>query len=101
MSEFAGTANLITSTKTCPQDGMQRDIFNKFLAKLEEHSEYVYIGSEVDYRRLIAERSTNQVRIKQLQFYISFLSYKLQITCSNDCPVRKLMFVRDFLSFYL
>lgn len=58
----------ISSTKTCLQDGMQREIFEKFLAKLDKHCESVLIGSEIDYRRLIAERSINQVRIKQLLF---------------------------------
>lgn len=44
------------------QDGMQREIFYKFLAELEKHCEVVLIGSEIDYRRLIAQRSTDQVR---------------------------------------
>ena len=44
------------------QDGMQWEIFLKFIAKLEEHCEIVLIGSEIDYRRLIAQRSIDQVR---------------------------------------
>ena len=44
------------------QDGMQWEIFLKFLAKLEEHCEIVLIGSEIDYRRLIAQRSIDEVR---------------------------------------
>lgn len=47
---------------------MQREIFEKFLAKLDKHCESVLIGSEIDYRRLIAERSVNQVMIEQLPF---------------------------------
>lgn len=46
------------------QDGMQREIFLKLLAKLEEHCKNVLIGSEIDYRRLIAQRSIDQVRSK-------------------------------------
>lgn len=45
------------------QDGMQWEIFNKFLAKLYDHCEIVLIGSEIDYRRLIAQRSIDQVRV--------------------------------------
>ncbi|XP_024033772.1 AFG1-like ATPase isoform X2 [Citrus clementina] len=43
------------------QDGMQREIFQKLVAKLEKHCEIIPIGSEVDYRRLIAQRSIDQV----------------------------------------
>ena len=60
------------------QDGMQREIFQKFLAKLEEHCEIVYIGSEIDYRRLIAQRSIDQVGVMQFQFCISeYLNVRL------------------------
>lgn len=50
------------------QDGMQKEIFQKFVAKLNEHCENVLIGSEVDYRRVIAQnqRSKDQVRVKVL-----------------------------------
>lgn len=41
---------------------MQKEIFQKLLAKLEEHCEMVPIGSEIDYRRLIAQRSVDRVR---------------------------------------
>lgn len=66
---------------------MQWEIFNKFLAKLEEHSDYVFIGSEIDYRRLIAERSINEVSTKQLQSCISLLSDKLLnlLACMLSC----------------
>ena len=49
------------------QDGMQREIFQKFLAKLYDHCDIVLIGSEIDYRRLIAQRSIDQVRVMQFQ----------------------------------
>lgn len=45
------------------QAGMQREIFQKLVSKLEEHCEKVLIGSEIDYRRFIAQRSVSQVRI--------------------------------------
>lgn len=45
------------------QDGMQKDIFQNFVTKLEEHCEFVLIGSEIDYRRFIAQRSFDQVRL--------------------------------------
>ncbi|KAG6770725.1 hypothetical protein POTOM_026414 [Populus tomentosa] len=41
-------------------DGMQRDIFQKLVSKLEEHCEIILIGSEIDYRRFIAQRSNDQ-----------------------------------------
>ncbi|KAF3447131.1 hypothetical protein FNV43_RR12311 [Rhamnella rubrinervis] len=66
MSRLLSTGTVLVATsnrapKDLNQDGMQQEIFNKFLTKLEEHNEYVSIGSEVDYRRLIAERSINEV----------------------------------------
>jgi len=54
--------SLICFNKFLMQDGMQWEIFLKFLAKLEEHCEIVLIGSEIDYRRLISQRSIDQVR---------------------------------------
>ncbi|XP_022135618.1 AFG1-like ATPase isoform X3 [Momordica charantia] len=59
-----GTVLVATSNrapKDLNQDGMQKDIFQKFVAKLEEHCEFVLIGSEIDYRRFIAQRSFDQV----------------------------------------
>lgn len=41
---------------------MQREIFLKFLAKLEDHCETVPVGSEIDYRRIIAQTSIDKVR---------------------------------------
>lgn len=42
---------------------MQKEIFLKLVEKLEDHCQNVLIGSEIDYRRLIAQRSVNQVRV--------------------------------------
>lgn len=55
---------------------MQREIFQKLVSKLEEHCENVLIGSEIDYRRFIAQRSVNQVRIKFMG-YFPYLDLKL------------------------
>ena len=41
---------------------MQKEIFQKLVAKLEQHCEIVLIGNEIDYRRLIAQRSISKVR---------------------------------------
>ncbi|XP_021737958.1 putative ATPase N2B isoform X2 [Chenopodium quinoa] len=43
------------------QDGMQKEIFLKLVEKLEEHCQNVLIGSEIDYRRLVAQGSKSQV----------------------------------------
>ncbi|KAA0038805.1 lactation elevated protein 1 isoform X1 [Cucumis melo var. makuwa] len=59
-----GTVLVATSNRApndLNQDGMQKDIFQKFVIKLEEHCEFVLIGSEIDYRRFIAQRSFDQV----------------------------------------
>ncbi|XP_061376442.1 uncharacterized protein LOC133318456 isoform X2 [Gastrolobium bilobum] len=60
----SGTIIVATSNRA-PEDlneaGMQREIFQKLISKLEEHCENVLIGSEIDYRRFIAQRSVNQV----------------------------------------
>lgn len=44
------------------QDGMQREIFQKFVTKLEGHCKNILVESEIDYRRLIAQRSIVQVK---------------------------------------
>uniref|UniRef100_A0A2N9E203 ATPase AAA-type core domain-containing protein n=1 Tax=Fagus sylvatica TaxID=28930 RepID=A0A2N9E203_FAGSY len=62
-----GTVLVATSNRApndLNQDGMQWEIFLKFIAKLEEHCEIVLIGSEIDYRRLIAQRSIDQAYIQ-------------------------------------
>ncbi|CAK9169635.1 unnamed protein product [Ilex paraguariensis] len=59
-----GTVLVATSNRApmdLNQDGMQREIFLQLVAKLEEHCKNVLIGSEIDYRRLIAQRSLDQV----------------------------------------
>lgn len=43
------------------QDGMQKEIFDKFISKLEKHCEIISIGSEVDYRRAAAKNSVENV----------------------------------------
>lgn len=40
---------------------MQKDIFQTFLAKLEENCQKILVGSEIDYRRLIPNDKTDQV----------------------------------------
>ncbi|KAH9608424.1 hypothetical protein KSS87_018321 [Heliosperma pusillum] len=40
---------------------MQKEIFLQLVEKLEDHCQIVSVGSEIDYRRLIAQRSVNQV----------------------------------------
>ncbi|KAK7260873.1 hypothetical protein RIF29_27172 [Crotalaria pallida] len=60
----SGTIIVATSNRA-PKDlneaGMQREIFQKLVSKLEEHCQNVLIGSEIDYRRFIAQRSINKV----------------------------------------
>ncbi|OWM86701.1 hypothetical protein CDL15_Pgr015737 [Punica granatum] len=58
-----GTVLVATSNRApedLNQDGMQREIFLKFVDKLREHCDNILIGSEVDYRRLIAQRFVYQ-----------------------------------------
>ncbi|VFQ84756.1 unnamed protein product [Cuscuta campestris] len=58
-----GTVLVATSNREprdLNQDGMQWEIFDKLVLKLEEHCKCVLIGSEIDYRRLIAQRSIEQ-----------------------------------------
>ncbi|KAK4853673.1 hypothetical protein QYF36_012621 [Acer negundo] len=43
------------------QDGMQREIFQKLVVKLEKHCEWLQVESEIDYRRKIAQSSIDQV----------------------------------------
>uniref|UniRef100_A0A2C9W661 AAA+ ATPase domain-containing protein n=1 Tax=Manihot esculenta TaxID=3983 RepID=A0A2C9W661_MANES len=59
-----GTVLVATSNrapKDLNQDGMQREIFLKLVSKLEDHCEIVLIGSDIDYRRFIAQHSKDQV----------------------------------------
>ncbi|KAL6216974.1 hypothetical protein ACLB2K_010192 [Fragaria x ananassa] len=58
-----GTVFVATSNRAptdLNQDGMQKEIFQKFVAKLNEHCENVLIGSEVDYRRVIAQNQRSK-----------------------------------------
>ncbi|KAL3633573.1 hypothetical protein CASFOL_022335 [Castilleja foliolosa] len=58
-----GTVLVATSNRAprdLNQDGMQKEIFEEFLAKLEEHNEIILIGSEIDYRRHIAQSAIDQ-----------------------------------------
>lgn len=58
-----GTVLVATSNRApndLNQDGMQWEIFLKFVTKLKEHCEIALIGSEIDYRRLIAQRSIDK-----------------------------------------
>ncbi|XP_021758188.1 AFG1-like ATPase isoform X1 [Chenopodium quinoa] len=59
-----GTVLVATSNRAprdLNQDGMQKEIFLKLVEKLEEHCQNVLIGSEIDYRRLVAQGSKSQV----------------------------------------
>uniref|UniRef100_A0A7N0U7T1 AFG1-like ATPase n=1 Tax=Kalanchoe fedtschenkoi TaxID=63787 RepID=A0A7N0U7T1_KALFE len=61
----SGTVLVATSNRAprdLNQDGMQKEIFEKLLKKLDEHCNNILIGSEIDYRRLIPQRSVEQVQ---------------------------------------
>ena len=63
---------------------MQREIFLKFIAKLKNHCEIVLIGSEIDYRRLIAQSSIDQVSELSVLITLSLsLSLSLFPNCDN------------------
>lgn len=58
-----GTVLVATSNRAprdLNQDGMQKEIFEDLLVRMEEHCENVLIGSEIDYRRHIAQSSIDQ-----------------------------------------
>ncbi|CAI8594427.1 unnamed protein product [Vicia faba] len=59
----SGTIIVATSNRA-PKDlneaGMVREIFQTLVSKLEEHCDKVLVGSEIDYRRFIAQRSVNR-----------------------------------------
>lgn len=66
LSRLLSTGTVLVATsnrapKDLNQDGMQKEIFQKLVSKLEKHCELVLIGSEIDYRRFIAQRSSDQV----------------------------------------
>ncbi|KAL3844302.1 hypothetical protein ACJIZ3_001705 [Penstemon smallii] len=59
----AGTVLVATSNRAprdLNKDGMQREIFLEFVDRLEEHCETVPIGSEIDYRRHLAQTSIDE-----------------------------------------
>ncbi|KAF3680083.1 putative pentatricopeptide repeat-containing protein-like, partial [Capsicum annuum] len=65
LSRLLSTGTILVATSNraptdLNQDGMQKEIFQKLLKNLDKHCETVLIGSEVDYRRLIAQRSIDQ-----------------------------------------
>ncbi|XP_058724853.1 uncharacterized protein LOC131596263 [Vicia villosa] len=59
----SGTIIVATSNRA-PKDlneaGMVREIFQTLVSNLEEHCDKVLVGSEIDYRRFIAQRSVNR-----------------------------------------
>ncbi|KAL8147668.1 hypothetical protein AgCh_005114 [Apium graveolens] len=59
-SKYKGQDKLLVIVWVVAQDGMRRGIFLKLLVKLEEHCNNVLVGSEIDYHRLIAQRSIDQ-----------------------------------------
>ncbi|XVE53630.1 hypothetical protein DITRI_Ditri03aG0018300 [Diplodiscus trichospermus] len=66
LSRLLSTGTVLVATsnrapKDLNQDGMQREIFLKFVDKLGEHCEIILIGNEIDYRRLIAQRSLDKL----------------------------------------
>ncbi|KAI5063698.1 hypothetical protein GOP47_0022245 [Adiantum capillus-veneris] len=36
------------------KEGMQKELFNKFISELQQHCHLILLGSEIDYRRLLA-----------------------------------------------
>lgn len=66
VSRLLSTGTILVATsnrapRDLNQDGMQKEIFLKFVDSLELHCENVLIGNEIDYRRYIAQRSIDQV----------------------------------------
>ncbi|KMZ68628.1 AFG1-like ATPase family protein, putative, expressed [Zostera marina] len=60
-----GTVLVATSNRLpedLNQDGMQLDIFFKLVAKLEENCSNIFVGDEIDYRRLIPKNFLDQVQ---------------------------------------
>ncbi|KAI3454196.1 hypothetical protein Pfo_010859 [Paulownia fortunei] len=75
-----GTVLVATSNRAprdLNQDGMQKEIFQEFLARLEEHCENVLIGSEIDYRRHIAQIGCKAYKLFKMCFSLicNFLVY--------------------------
>lgn len=70
------------------QDGMQREIFQKLVAKLEKHCEIIPIGSEIDYRRLISQRSIDQVTCYFALLLLLSINHYLSVVLSPDIPLK-------------
>lgn len=70
---------------------MQQEIFQKLVAKLDCHCEIILIGSEIDYRRYIAQRSKDNVQLRSF-FKKKFLCFDAIIYAINVlCAVKFLM----------
>ncbi|CAI9096677.1 OLC1v1032875C1 [Oldenlandia corymbosa var. corymbosa] len=66
LSRLLSTGTILVATSNrapadLNQDGMQKEIFQKLVHKLDEQCEIILIGSEIDYRRLIAKASVDEV----------------------------------------
>ncbi|KAL4195146.1 hypothetical protein AMTRI_Chr05g63100 [Amborella trichopoda] len=58
-----GTVLVATSNRAptdLNQDGMQKEIFLRFVAELEDHCRNILVGSEIDYRRLLASKTCDK-----------------------------------------
>lgn len=62
---------------------MQKEIFQKLVAKLDEQCDNCLIGSEIDYRRLIAKRSIDQVSMKANQLSFPCVSVFMTFSCER------------------
>ncbi|CAN6456384.1 unnamed protein product [Victoria cruziana] len=67
MNRLLSTGTILVATsnrepRDLNQDGMQKEIFLKLLSKLEEHCQTILVGSETDYRRILAKDMDAQVR---------------------------------------
>ncbi|KAL5975808.1 hypothetical protein ACLOJK_020136 [Asimina triloba] len=65
LSRLLSTGTILVATSNrapedLNQDGMQKDIFLKLVSKLEEHCQNILVGSDIDYRRLIAKRTVEK-----------------------------------------
>lgn len=69
---------------------MQKEIFQKLLKNLEKHCETVLIGSEVDYRRLIAQRSIDQARFNEIYLFL-FPNYQTRYDIFAICLLSNLI----------
>ncbi|XP_031472979.1 uncharacterized protein LOC116245641 isoform X1 [Nymphaea colorata] len=66
MNRLLSTGTILVATSNrapgdLNQDGMQKEIFLTLLSKLEEHCQTILVGSETDYRRILAKDTDAQV----------------------------------------